>query len=173
MRSSFSTFKKGTYEASELMESFNGDSSIELKLAIEVRNDGVTVDYTGTGEQSPNGMNSPFNYTFAYTSHAVKCVTNPKIPMNEGVMKTVHVIAPEGTILNPLFPAAVGGRHLVNWRINSLVFRALAKTAPGRVIAPSGGTGSNMPQFSGTHSRTGKQFVQIRESLGRAGGAPG
>ena len=172
VRSSFSQFEKGKYEATELMETFDGDSSIELKLAIEVRDDGVTVDYTGTGEQSANGMNSPFNYTFAYTSHAVKCVTNPKIPMNEGVMKTVHVIAPEGTILNPRFPAAVGGRHLVNWRLNSLVFRALAQTAPGRVIAPSGGTGSNMPQFSGIHAKTGKPFVQIVNHSGGLGARP-
>jgi len=172
MLSSFAEFKKGRYHSSELMESFDGDSSIELELAIEVRDDKVITDYTGTGKQSPNGMNSPFNYTFAYTSHAIKCATNPKIPMNEGVMKTIKMVVPEGTILNPKFPAAVGGRHLVNWRLNSLVFRALSQTAPERVIAPSGGTGSNMPQFSGIRSSTGMPFVQIVNHSGGLGGRP-
>ena len=172
MRSSFAEFEKGKYQSSELMESFDGDSSIELKLAIEVREDKVIADYTGSGAQSPNGMNSPFNYTFAYTSHAIKCATNPRIPMNEGVMKTIEMIVPEGTILNPKFPAAVGGRHLVNWRLNSLVFRALSKTAPERVIAPSGGTGSNMPQYSGIHSKSRKPFVQIVNHSGGLGARP-
>ncbi|MDA4129539.1 MAG: hydantoinase B/oxoprolinase family protein [Thaumarchaeota archaeon] len=172
MRSSFREFEKGRYEASELMESFDGDSSIELRLALEVKEDKVVADFTGSGEQSPNGMNSPYNYTFAYTSHAIKCATNPQIPMNEGVMKTIELIVPEGTILNPQFPAAVGGRHLVNWRLNSLVFRALSKTAALRVIAPSGGTGSNMPQFSGIDSETRKPFVQIVNHSGGLGARP-
>jgi len=154
------------------MESFDGDGSIELKLKIRVKGSRLEADYTGTGAQSPNGMNSPRNYTFAYTSHAVKCITNPRIPMNEGVMKTVEMTVPEGTIPNPKFPAAVGGRHLVNWRVNSLVFRALSRAAPGKVIAPSGGTGSNMPQFSGIDARSGKPFVQIVNHSGGLGGRP-
>jgi len=175
MRTSIAEFKQGEFSASELMESFDGDSSIPLKMKITINGESLTADFTGTGPQSPNGMNSPFNYTFAYTSHAVKCATNPHVPMNEGVMKSVEVIVPEGTILNPKFPAAVGGRHLTNWRVNSLVFRALSEAAPSRIIAPSGGTGSNMPQFSGVDSRNSdgiKPFVQIVNHSGGLGARP-
>lgn len=163
---------EGTFTARELMESFDGDESIELKVAIHIRKDGFLVDYDGTGKQSPNGINSPYNYTYAYTSHAVKCATNPRVPMNEGVMKTIQMKVPEGSVLNPKFPAAVGGRHLTNWRVNSLIFKALAKASPERVIAPSGGTGSNMPQFSGMDSRHGRPFVQIVNHSGGLGGRP-
>ena len=172
MRKSISEFKQGDYSASEFMESFDGDSSIPLKVRITINGDRLSADFTGTGPQSPNGMNSPFNYTFAYTSHAVKCATNPRVPMNEGVMKTIEVSVPSGTILNPRFPGAVGGRHLTNWHVNSLVFRALSKAAPGKIIAPSGGTGSNMPQFSGIDSRSGKPFVQIVNHSGGLGARP-
>ena len=163
---------EGTFTARESMESFDGDESIELKVAIHIRKDNFLVDYDGTGKQSPNGINSPYNYTYAYTSHAVKCATNPRVPMNEGVMKTIQMKVPEGSVLNPKFPAAVGGRHLTNWRVNSLIFKALAKASPERVIAPSGGTGSNMPQFSGMDSRYGRPFVQIVNHSGGLGGRP-
>ncbi|MDG7001668.1 MAG: hydantoinase B/oxoprolinase family protein [Nitrososphaerota archaeon] len=172
MLESIEEIGEGTFTARELMESFDGDESIELKVAIHIRKHGFLVDYDGTGKQSPNGINSPYNYTYAYTSHAVKCATNPRVPMNEGVMKTIQMKVPEGSVLNPKFPAAVGGRHLTNWRVNSLIFKALAKASPRRVIAPSGGTGSNMPQFSGIDSRYGRPFVQIVNHSGGLGGRP-
>ena len=172
MLESIEEIGEGTFTARELMESFDGDESIELKVAIHIRKDGFLVDYDRTGKQSPNGINSPYNYTYAYTSHAVKCATNPRVPMNEGVMKTIQMKVPEGSVLNPKFPAAVGGRHLTNWRVNSLIFKALAKASPRRVIAPSGGTGSNMPQFSGIDSRYGRPFVQIVNHSGGLGGRP-
>ncbi|MCL4519948.1 MAG: hydantoinase B/oxoprolinase family protein [Thaumarchaeota archaeon] len=172
MRDSIRQMPSGTFEADEEMESFDGNESIPLKVSIKITDDRLMVDFAGTGKQSPQGINSPYNYTFAYTSHAVKCATNPSVPMNEGVMKTIDLKVPEGSILNPRFPAAVGGRHLTNWRVNSLVFRALAKFAPERVIAPSGGTGSNMPQFSGIDSRTGRPFVQIVNHSGGLGARP-
>jgi N-methylhydantoinase B len=172
MQESYGEMREGNYTASEFIESFDGDDAIPMKVEVSVRKERVIVDYKGTGKQSTNGINSPYNYTYAYTSHAVKCATNSRVPMNEGVMKTIQMHAPEGTLLNPKFPAAVGGRHLTNWHVNSLVFRALAKAAPSRIIAPSGGTGSNMPQFSGIYSRTGKPFVQIVNHSGGLGARP-
>jgi N-methylhydantoinase B len=172
MKESIESMEEGMYRAEELMESFEGSEDITLKVSISISGEQMTVNYDGTSPQSSNGINSPYNYTFAYTSHAIKCATNPKLPMNEGVMKTILVEIPEGSILNPKFPAAVGGRHLTNWHVNSLIFRALSQAAPDRVVAPSGGTGSNMPQFSGTDSRYGKPFVQIVNHSGGLGARP-
>lgn len=172
MRECIQEFGVGTFSAEEDMESFDGDKSIPLRAAVDVEHDGLVVDYEGTGKQSSYGMNSPYNYTYAYTSHAVKCAMNPRVPMNEGVMRSIEMKAPEGSILNPRFPAAVGGRHLTNWHVNSLIFRALAKAAPQSVIAPSGGTGSNMPQFSGVNSRTNLPFVQVVNHSGGLGARP-
>jgi N-methylhydantoinase B len=154
------------------MEDAEPDRSIPLVAHVEVSAQRVRVDYTGTGGQSEYAVNSVYNYTYAYTSHAVKCVVSPHDPMNEGFMRVVEMTAPEGTVVNPRFPAAVGARHLLNWRINSLIFRALADVVPDRVAAPSGGTGSCMPQFLGTDPRTGKTFVQIANHSGGLGGRP-
>ena len=172
MMESIDSIKEGVYKAEELMESFEGNEDIALKVSISVSGAQMVLDYEGTSAQSKNGINSPYNYTFAYTSHAVKCATNPRIPMNEGVMRAIKVNVPEGSILNPKFPAAVGGRHLTNWRVNSLIFRALAEVVPDRIIAPSGGVGSNMPQFSGIDSRYQKPFVQIVNHSGGLGARP-
>jgi N-methylhydantoinase B len=172
MLESYSEIRSGTYFAAEKMESFEGEEYIDLKLALKVSKDGLLLDFEGTGNQSPNGINSPYNYTYAYASHAVKCGTNPKVPMNEGVMKTIEVRVPEGSVLSAKFPAPVGGRHLTNWHVNSLVFKALTEAGDSIVIAPSGGTGSNMPQFSGMDSRNQKKFVQVINHSGGLGGRP-
>lgn len=162
----------GSYKADEFLEDVEEGRSIPLVVEIEVGPKRIKVDYTGTGAQSEYAINSVLNYTFAYTSHAVKCVVSPRDPMNEGFMRTIDMIAPEGTVVNPRFPAAVGARHLLNWRINSLIFRAMAPVIPDHVIAPSGGTGSCMPQFLGTDPRTGRTFVQIANHSGGLGGRP-
>ena len=59
------------------------------------------VDYAGTSPQTERGISCVMNYTYAYSLFAVKCLTNPLIPNNEGGFRPVHISAPEGCILNP------------------------------------------------------------------------
>ncbi len=75
------------------------------------------------------------NYTHAYTSFAVKAAISPEVPHNEGSFRPVHVTAPEGCILNATFPAPVGARHLIGHFLPSLIFGALAKAMPDRLMA--------------------------------------
>jgi len=128
----------GDFTASSIIE--DGDSSI--KLAVKVTflpgNQGVVVDFEGTSPQSLNGRNATFGYTQAYTHYAFKCAFLPRTPTVEGAFDSIQVRAPERTVLNSLFPAAVGGRHVVGQSVVPLLFKAMGAVVPGHTMAESG-----------------------------------
>jgi N-methylhydantoinase B len=115
------------------------DDPITISCAVEIAGDEVTVDYAGSSDQVARGMNVVLNYTAAYTSYALKCTISPDVPHNDGSFRPVHVTAPEGSILNPRWPAAVAARHIVGHFLPHAVLGALAQIIPMRVIAEGAG----------------------------------
>jgi N-methylhydantoinase B len=95
----------------------------------------MVVDYEGSSPQTASGMNSYINYTRSYAYAAVKCLTDPLGPMNEGALRPITVKAPEGSFLNPRPPAGGGPRAIICYRTFESVIGALAKAAPARVAA--------------------------------------
>jgi len=115
------------------------DQPIRIQCAIRIRGDEIAVDYAGSSEQVPQGMNVVLNYTAAYTNYGLKCAICPEVPHNEGSFRPVTITAPAGSILNPRFPAAVAARHIVGQFLPDAVFGALAEVLPQRIIAPGSG----------------------------------
>ena len=72
------------------------------------------------------------------TAYALKCALLPNLPNNEGIFRCIEVAAPEGSIVNPRFPASVGGRMATGHYLPFAVFGALAPIIPDRVMAASG-----------------------------------
>jgi len=70
------------------------------------------------------------------TAYALKCALLPSLPNNEGIFRCIEVATPEGSIVNPRFPAAVGGRMATGHYLPFAVFGALAPVLPDRIIAP-------------------------------------
>ena len=99
------------------------------------------------------------------------CAIGPAVPNNEGSFRPVAVKAPEGSILNCTFPAAVGARHLVGHFLSQVIFGALAQALPERVIA-DGSAGLWNSQFEG-RDRDGRVFAYIFFSAGGMGARPG
>ena len=87
------------------------DEPIDIVATMTVSPTGIDVDFTGTGDQVPYGINVPMAYTDAYTSFGVRCIVGPAIPNNTGSLGVVRVTAPEGCILNPKRPAPVRARR--------------------------------------------------------------
>ena len=114
------------------------EQPLRIKLAIRIDGDGISCDYSGTSEQVDIALNSVANYTYAYTAYPLKCLTSPEIPNNEGSFNPIAVSAPEGTILNPRYPAPVGGRAMIGHFLSAAVFQALAPIMPEASQAPSG-----------------------------------
>src|SRR5205814_6089675 len=108
------------------------------KIAVKVEGERIFVDYAGTSAQVDRAINCTMTYTFAMTAYGLKCALLPNLPNNEGIFRCIEVAAPEGSIVNPRFPAAVGGRMATGHYLPFAVFGALAPIIPDRVMAASG-----------------------------------
>lgn len=126
----------GSYSHEIMMDGF--DKPLHIKLDIDITDDGIHCDYSGTSPQIDQGLNTVLNYTYAYTVFPLKCVICPTIPNNEGCIRPISVSAPEGSLLNPRYPAAVGGRAMVGHYLTTAIFGALQEVIPHRIQADSG-----------------------------------
>ena len=136
IRDEIARLPRGTYRNRIDLEGQEGPLTLscEIKLA-----DGeVHADFTGSSASIPWAINVPLCYTRAMTCYAVKVLTTPRIPNNEGSVRPIHVSAPAGCILNAVPPSPTGGRHIVGHFVVPLIFAALAEALPERVQADSG-----------------------------------
>ncbi len=158
----------GTHQFTDYFDD-SGRNTDPIKVHVEVTIDGsdIIIDFTGSSRQRPDGLNSVLNYTYAYAFFAIKCVTDPAIPQNEGTIRPVKVVAPEGSFFNPRFPAPVGGRAIINQRIYEVVNGALSQAVPDRVITAASSWAN--PNFGGFNPRTGKNFVSYEIAVGGLG----
>jgi N-methylhydantoinase B len=146
-----------------------GGADIVLKLALKVSGDRITVDFTGSSDQVDLALNSPLTMTKAAVSSALKTIIGPDLPMNRGFSEPIEVIAPAGTVLNPIFPGATGGRAAVFYGIFDVVNRALAAAMPDRV--PVIGEGADLLHYSG-RTDSGEEFAFIDLFYGGWGARP-
>jgi N-methylhydantoinase B len=112
-------------------------------------------------------MNSYINYTRSYSYAAVKCLTDPFGPMNEGALRPVTVTAPEGSFLNPRPPAGGGPRAIICYRTFEAVLGALAPALPDRVAAAASHFAN--PTFGGWDRARGRRFVAYELVLSGTG----
>jgi N-methylhydantoinase B len=145
MRAALRGIGEGTFHATDYLEDLDGRPSIAIVLRLELRDGGVRLDYAGTSRQVAFPLNAVFGVTLSGVHYALRAVTDPTIPMNEGCFRPVHVDAPHGTLLNPVRPAPVSGGNVeTSMRNAEVVLQALGQAAPRRVPACSGGTMSNV-----------------------------
>lgn len=136
MRSAFAEAPDGRYEFG-----FDTDGIAEpfhFQVAVTISGDRAHVDWTGTSDQVGRAINCPYVYTFAMSSYALKCAFLPNLPNNEGVFRCIEMTAPEGSLVNPVRPVAVGGRMATGHYLPTAIFGALAQALPERVMAASG-----------------------------------
>ncbi len=115
------------------------DAPVRIEVVLRVRGQEVEADFAGSSSQVERAFNVVLNYTAAYTNYALKCALCPDVPHNDGSFHPVRVTAPEGSIFNPRFPAAVAGRQIAGHFIPHAIFGALAPVMPDRVIAEGAG----------------------------------
>jgi len=143
--------------------------ALQLKLVLEVKGDTLTVDFTGTDLQVKSAINCPLSMTRAVVYGALKGIVSPEVLLNDGFIRPIHLIVPEGSLLNPSFPAAVGGRAALFFRAYDMVFRALAKAVPEKMPVP--GEGGDVLHFTGQKAN-GQPFALMDIFFGGWGGRP-
>lgn len=166
LRAAISELPDGTYE--KTIHTDGLDDPITIRCCVTIDGDEVTVDYAGSSPQAARGMNVVLNYTAAYTSYALKCAISPEVPHNEGSFRPVTVTAPEGSILNPVRPAAVAARHIIGHFLPHAVFGALVQIIPDRVVAE----GSGNIWLTTIRGRGPNRFVSVMFAAGGMGARP-
>ena len=136
----------GTHEASDVLEGDGvSDDDVPIEVAVTIDGSRIEVDFAGTADQVPGNLNAPLSVAKSAVYFVVRCVTDPEIPPNHGCYEPVTVRAPEGSLLNPVAPAAVvGGNVETSQRVTDVAFLALARAAPDRVPAQGQGTMNNL-----------------------------
>jgi N-methylhydantoinase B len=170
MRAAITAIPDGTYRSALDLDGAP-EEPIRIELAVIVEGDRLTVDYTGTSPQVNSALNTVLNYTEAYTCYPLKCLLDPTTPRNEGSYKPIRVIAPEGCILNPRFPAPVNARQLVGHVPSGMLFDALSRALPDRIIGESGSAPTLRVAISGA-GEAGRLFNSILFINGGMGARP-
>lgn len=137
----------GTYLAEGKIEQMKGKQEVLIKASVEVRGSDIIVDLSGSSPQVDWGGNVVYNFTYAYVFMAIKSMFGPDIPNNEGCTRPLILKAPEGSVINCKFPAAVAARLVIGHFLTEIIYRALSQVLPDRVIAASGGTPAQMNVF--------------------------
>ncbi len=140
MRSELTELPDGRWEAEDFLDN-DGivDAPLKIKIALEIKDDRMTLDFTGSSPQCAGPVNIALPTTVATAYVAIKHVF-PALPANAGVMRPIDVIVPEGSLLAAQFPAPTGGYTETILRMIDVVFSAFAQAAPDRVVANAYGT---------------------------------
>ena len=86
---------------------FDDGSEINVKITVDKEERTATIDFTGTTDQLPNNFNAPSAVCRAAVLYVFRTLVQDEIPMNEGCLKPLKLVIPEGSMLNPVYPAAV------------------------------------------------------------------
>ena len=116
----------------------DNDAVVEVSITVDREARTATVDFTGTAAQLSGNFNAPVSVVRAAVLYVVRTLIDENIPMNEGCLRPVTIIAPEGTLVNPRYPAAVvAGNVETSQVITDALFGALG------VMAGAQGTMNN------------------------------
>ncbi len=140
-------------------------AQIHVKVTVHTAQREASIDFTGTSAQLPNNFNAPKAVTMAAVLYVFRTLVDDDIPLNAGCLKPLHIIVPEGCMLNPLPPAAVvAGNVETSTCVTNALYGALGVMAAGQCTMNnftfgnethqyyetiSGGSGAG-PGFNGT-----------------------
>ena len=106
---------------------------VAVKISIDKAARSATFDFTGTSDQQPDNFNAPFSIVRAASLYVVRTLIDDAIPMNDGCLRPIRLIVPEGSMLNPRHPAAVvAGNVETSQVVTDTLFAATGKLAPSQ-----------------------------------------
>lgn len=183
MREAIRAIPDGVYEAEDLIEGVHGGAGaaeaalLPVRVKVTVAGSDIHFDYGGSAPQARGGINCTLAVTCNSTWFTVKALTDVSIPINQGCYRPVTIDAPAGSIVNCSFPASVvGGNTETSPRVIDLLFKALSRAVPERVVgqsncaACSGVFGGHDPDPERV-KRTGKAYLGMVEPHGGGMGA--
>lgn len=134
---------------------------IRVRIDVDVQARTAVVDFSGTSAQLDSNFNAPLSITRAATLYVFRTLVDDNIPLNEGCLKPIRLIVPEGSCLNPRYPAAVvAGNVETSQAVVDTLYGALG------ILAASQGTMNNF-----TFGDATRQYYET--IAGGSGAGPG
>jgi N-methylhydantoinase B len=172
IRAGIARLPDGRYDKEMFVEIAGVEEPQRIAVAVTIAGEELTADFSGTAPQVRRPVNSPINYTRAYVVVPIKMVCDPDLPNNEGTYRPIRLHAPEGSLVNPTYPAACFWRLSVAMLVAELMFRVLGEIAPDRVPADSGSMPTWQFYVAGVR-RDGGLFSLHQHAFGGMGARPG
>ncbi len=166
-------FKDGVYHARDCID---GDGLTEdaqwIDAKVTIAGSDITVDLSGSSNQSRGGMNCSRASAISGIQYAIKSITDPENPPNAGSYRPVKVVTRPGTLCDAQPPGSMVGYGEVTYRVLDTVMRALADASPRSVLASgSGSTGTTVIGGSDSRSEAKKRYFLTLELSSGAYGA--
>ena len=180
LRREIEALPDGTYRAEGFLDGFVDHpdpayKNLAIRVAVTIAGSDMTVDLTGTAPQIELPLNMPLEGTVdiaiyqTIRSILLDTARRDAVPANSGLFRPIHIVAPEGTIANPRFPAPTIARACPGNIIADTLMRALAQVVPDRVSAGVGNL--RVVAFSGLAA--GRHWVYMDIHEGSYGGRLG
>ena len=178
MREAIRSLPDGTYTSTGYLDGYEdtGEVDIPIKVTLEIKDDEIDVDLTGSAPQLDN---APINMPFYGTTDMAVLLTlrmlllpeteHPNLPHNAGMFRPISISAPEGTIVNPRFPAPTIGRFCGGQMVANLIVRAMQDVLPNHVCA--GCSTTKAVTFSSVQD--GEPWIYMDVTEGAYGGMQG
>lgn len=172
----FANIPDGDYGFTDYIdEDSPGGVPCRLKLTIRIRGEEAEFDFTGSDPQLQSALNMP---TGGLPRHILPLVgynyviysLDPTVALNCGLSRPVRCILPEGSVVNPVHPAATGMRSLTCVRIQGMVIGAFSRAMPDRLPAGQSG-GGGILNVRTTDTRTGRLAMASINPITGGGGA--
>ncbi|HEY1701560.1 MAG TPA: hydantoinase B/oxoprolinase family protein [Trebonia sp.] len=175
IRARFAELGLGEFAHTEYLDPLDpgadGGDALRFQVTLTVTSEALTFDFTGTSDQVAAGRNVPRDALAATAFCVVKTLLDPGIAANDGLYRSIRLIAPEGCLVNPVAPAPVGARALTCGVLADAFVGALSLAAPHRAVA--GSAPHQLAIFAGTDPRTGRYFVDYETLAGAMGARAG
>jgi len=163
---------EGVYEAEGFRDDDGfTDQPVHLKAKITIADGQVRLDVTGSDAQRMSPINC--NRAMAKTAvvYVTRCLIDDRIPVNEGLLRRIHLDGPDGLICTAQRPAGVVGGWELCMRLAEIVFLALHPALPGRIPAAGKGCIVNLG-FGGRDPRRNENFCYYETIAGGNGARP-
>lgn len=158
VRRAIDALRSGSFEYA-----MDDGSVIRVKITIDNAQRSATIDFTGTSDQRASNFNAPSAVCRAAVMYVFRTLVDDDIPLNEGCITALDVVIPEGTMLNPKFPAAVvAGNVEVSQAVTDTLYGALG------CMGAAQGTMNNI-----TFGDQGGHYQYYETVCGGSGAGPG
>jgi N-methylhydantoinase B len=150
----------GTYEAIDYIEDDGlTDACYAIKVKVTKHASGFVIDFAGTSDHAPTPINAALSSARAAVYTAIIALVDPRTPVNAGIFDLIEIVAPEGSIVNAVWPTPVYGCTFeMAKRVPETILKAFAERVPERVAAGSHASGNNLAGRS-RNPETGEDSV--------------